>query len=237
MLQSLITPSTSLLLTYHLDLPNPVLPTPPLNYSPDPLKLLAFMATTVIKTHALAMLYVQKQARERSLPEPIIGLEEGVEGVLKGGNPGSDRVTSGAALKKYDGGCVLEVEFRRKSGRAINEWFWLAPPSHVAYSIAKSSGVTAIASKTRDKERLILLDDHPLFKTGPSATSTDVTLDSDMTDTTFNLGLTEKQRRDREGVVLPYMDAQKEQGWSGEGGRILYDMGVEDDFDEEEDEI
>jgi elongator complex protein 5 len=52
------------------------------------------------------------------------------------------------------------------------------------------------------------------------------------------LGLTEKQRRDREGVVLPYFDAQNESG-VGEGGRILYEMGVEDreDFDDEEDEI
>ena len=35
--------------------------------------------------------------------------------------------------------------------------------------------------------------------------------------------------------MLPYLDAQKGEG--GEGGRILYDMGAEDDFDEEEDEI
>jgi elongator complex protein 5 len=60
-------------------------------------------------------------------------------------------------------------------------------------------------------------------------------------ETTFNLGLTEKQRRDREGVVLPYFDAQREGGAAGpgEGGRILYDMGAEDreDFDDEEDEI
>jgi len=35
-------------------------------------------------------------------------------------------------------------------------------------------------------------------------------------------------------VVLPYFDAQK---GGGEGGRILYDMGEEDDFDEDEDEI
>jgi elongator complex protein 5 len=37
-------------------------------------------------------------------------------------------------------------------------------------------------------------------------------------------------------VVLPYFDAQQGNG-PGEGGRILYDMGEEDDFDEEEDEI
>lgn len=54
--------------------------------------------------------------------------------------------------------------------------------------------------------------------------------------TTFELGLTERQRRDRENVVLPYYDAQRGDG-VGEGGRILYDMGSEDDFDEEEDEI
>ncbi|KKY23799.1 putative killer toxin sensitivity protein [Diplodia seriata] len=61
--------------------------------------------------------------------------------------------------------------------------------------------------------------------------------EGDEMDTTFNLGLTERQRRDREGVVLPYFDAQRDDGGPGEGGRILYDMGVEDDFDEEEDEI
>ena len=49
---------------------------------------------------------------------------------------------------------------------------------------------------------------------------------------TFELGLSAKQRRDREGVVLPYCDAQQR-----EGGRILYEMGVEDDFDDEEDEV
>ena len=49
-------------------------------------------------------------------------------------------------------------------------------------------------------------------------------------------GLSEKERRDREGVRLPYLDAQNE-GGIGEGGRILYDMGVEDVFDDEEDEI
>ncbi|CAI4210480.1 unnamed protein product [Parascedosporium putredinis] len=53
---------------------------------------------------------------------------------------------------------------------------------------------------------------------------------------TFNLGLTDKQRSDREGIVLPYFDAQTDIG-GGEGGRILYEMGREDDFDDEEDEI
>lgn len=52
---------------------------------------------------------------------------------------------------------------------------------------------------------------------------------------TFSLSLTDKQKIDREGIVLPYFDAQKEGG--GMGGRILYVPGREDDWDEEEDEI
>ena len=58
--------------------------------------------------------------------------------------------------------------------------------------------------------------------------------ENELSGMTFDLNLTERQRQEREGVVLPYMDAQK---GGGEGGRILYDMGVEDDFDDEEDEI
>jgi elongator complex protein 5 len=52
--------------------------------------------------------------------------------------------------------------------------------------------------------------------------------------TTFKLDLSEREREARDKVVLPYFDAQKGEG---EGGRILYEMGREDDFDEEEDEI
>lgn len=81
-----------------------------------------------------------------------------------------------------------------------------------------------------------LLSDHPLFRSpeadGQGAEEDDI----ELMDATFSLGLTDKQRKDREGVVLPYFDAQTDVG-SGEGGRILYDMGREDDFDEEEDEI
>jgi elongator complex protein 5 len=83
------------------------------------------------------------------------------------------------------------------------------------------------------KEVVTLLDDNILYnppmERDPGAENEEPT-------STFELGLTDKQRRDREGVVLPYFDAQSGDG-PGEGGRILYDMGEEDDFDEEEDEI
>ena len=111
------------------------------------------------------------------------------------------------------------MDHRRKSGRGIEEWF-LVPSLG---SRASTSG--------RTREKIILLEDHPIYR--PQLV--DSGKETEAGDSTFNLGLTEKQKRDREGVVLPYFDAQKDGG--GTGGRILYDMGVEDDFDEEEDEI
>lgn len=160
-------------------------------------------------THSLSHLVAQKAARQRSLAQPVFGLAEDVEGVIAG---------MGSNDRK---GTVIEMEYRRKSGRGVRDWYWLP-----AFKTPDPDLVS-----TKQKERVILLDDHPLYRTAPSQLEEAVGLD-----TTFNLLLTEKQRRDREGVVLPYFDAQREDG-VGEGGRILYDMGSEDDFDEEEDEI
>lgn len=122
-----------------------------------------------------------------------------------GGNNGN----SGA------GALVLEMEYRRKSGRGVWEQFYF--PTH-------------------PKQNPTLLTDHPSFHhampsqdPGPEAPSA-----------TFELGITDAQRKVREGVVLPYFDAQNgDGGGGGMGGRILYEMGVEDmdDFDEEEDEV
>ncbi|RAL63616.1 hypothetical protein DID88_003660 [Monilinia fructigena] len=86
-----------------------------------------------------------------------------------------------------------------------------------------------------------LLDEHPSFAAPEISDNSTPNADADEgieADVTFNLGLTEKQKRDRENVVLPYFDAQKE-GGIGSGGKILYEMGAEDreDFDDEEDEI
>jgi len=75
------------------------------------------------------------------------------------------------------------------------------------------------------------LQDHPDYPSVEPSTTEETQLES-----TFSLGITEKEKQDREAINLPYFDAQKGDG-IGEGGRILYDLGVEDDFDEEEDEI
>ena len=194
---TLLQPSTlqssiSLVAVYHNDLiQHSAKP-----YSPSPLTLLTFLATTIITVHSLPILLAEKQARERSLSDPSFGLAEQKQGVLIGLKqkiPVSER------------GIVLQVEHRRKSGRGVLEWYFLP----------------------RSKD-IILLDDHPSFH--PSSSTIDPQPAS-----TFELNLTDRQRLERDGVVLPYFDAQKPSG--GQGGRILYDMTAEDDFDEEEDEI
>jgi elongator complex protein 5 len=48
--------------------------------------------------------------------------------------------------------------------------------------------------------------------------------------TTFNLGVTERQMKSKEEVVLPHFGAR-----GGSSGDIEYTLGVEDDFDDEED--
>jgi elongator complex protein 5 len=168
----------------------------------------------------------RKYARDKSLAEPSYGLEEGTEGVLRGLGSNDSR------------GIIVEMEYRRKSGRGVKETFFLS--SATSLSISTALPVTS-QSLAKERDRVILLVDHPLYKLSEQVTngapSVEGTQGADI-ETTFNLGLTEKQRKDREGVVLPYFDAQKlADGTAGEGGRILYDMGVEDDFDEEEDDI
>lgn len=116
----------------------------------------------------------------------------------------------------------MEVEHRRKSGRGVREWYFLPHEQKPQQSAASS----------RARETVILLEDHPAYK--PSVDEAAAGSEEIPESGTFELGLTDRQREAREGVVLPYFDAQK---GGGEGGRILYDMGEEDDFDEDEDEI
>lgn len=205
LLSSFITPTTSLLAVYHKDVPTLASTTHNDAYSPSTLTLLKYLATTIFTAHSLHHVLARKAARDRSHAEPVFGLQEGVEGGIQGlGANGVD-------------GIVLEMEHRRKSGRGVREWYCMAPSTE--------------ASSEHSRAALSLLEDHPSYRPVDKAASAD---SESRTESTFELGLTEKQRQDREGVVLPYFDAQK---GGGDGGRILYDMGSEDDFDEEEDEI
>ena len=203
---------TSLVAVLHTDVPVSNASTP---YSPRPLALLSYLATSIITVHSLPNLLATREARARSSAEPVFGLEEEIEGVVIGVNPWAK------CPRRDEEGVVLELEHRRKSGRGVLEWYFMP----------RTSRPRPIAAHPF-KERVILLDDHPLYRLKPN----EETADPELASLTFDIGLTQRQREQREGVVLPYFDAQKAEG-GGEGGRILYDMGVEDDFDEEEDEM
>ncbi|MCJ1312049.1 hypothetical protein MMC25_005723 [Agyrium rufum] len=215
--------SVSILATYHVDVPVPHdLLSQSSAYSPSPLTLLSYVATTILTVHSFYQVLAKKRARDRSLAEPVFGLDEEIEGVLM-------------ALPSEDAeerrGLVIEMEHRRKSGRPLSEWY------HLELDVGSQKAVQAFRpSKNASSSRMILLDDHPLYR--PQLKGLESLADNQGTGLegpTFSLDLSDKERRDREGVILPYFDAQTGEG--GVGGRILYDMGAEDDFDEEEDEI
>jgi elongator complex protein 5 len=139
-------------------------------------------------------------------------LAEEADGVLIGLKQDS------RTIKPADRGIVLELEHRRKSGRGVHEWYFLP-------ATRPTSSAQAV------KETVILLDDHPLFQKPKEEMSPE-----EHSDIPFSLSLTDRQRLERDGVVLPYFDAQNPSN-ANTGGRIVYEMGAEDDFDEEEDEI
>lgn len=215
-LSSIIMPSVSLVAVYHTDVPL-VLPRTVSEYEPHPLTVLSHLATSILRLSSLRQEIERQKARNRSIQEPEWGLREEREGVLIG--------LKGETKSEDYRGVVVEMEVRRRSGRAMTEKFFLLPLAGTTSSAASGKG-----SKT------FLLSEHPVFATPDSAGANGRAEEEEEPESTFNLGLTEKQRRDREGIVLPYFDAQTDIG-AGEGGRILYEMGREDDFDDEEDEI
>ncbi|KAI4120253.1 MAG: hypothetical protein LQ338_007150 [Usnochroma carphineum] len=233
--------SSSLLAIHHLDIP---LPLPSYHhYTPAPLPLLSYLATTILTLHSFPQTLAKKNARDRSLRDPVFGLAEEKEGVLTGmgGNAYYYFQNGGGG---GGGGMVLELEHRRKSGRAVREKFFLPSPT---IPTSSSSLVNDGGEDDRFKG-IMLLDEHPLFARPREEPTRGVSGEEEKGEGedlggTFKLGLTAKQREVREGVVLPYYDAQRRVGEGdkgggiGEGGRIVYEMGVEDDFDEEEDEI
>nr|POE46191.1 elongator complex protein 5 [Quercus suber] len=232
LLSSFLSPSVSLLAVYHTDIP---LPCPSQPYTPSPLTLLRYLATTLLTTHNLSHILSAHAARSRSLVAPTFGLAEDREGVVQGllvagKNDGGDDDGEGPGL-------VLELEHRRKSGRGVREWYFLPTSRPVRTTTTTTMPMTG----GKAGEGILLLEDHGAYRRITAAEEDrggkEDAAGERAVSTTFEMGLTERQRRDREGVVLPYFDAQKDGDGPGEGGRILYDYGSEDDFDEDEDEI
>jgi elongator complex protein 5 len=203
----------------HTDVP-PTPCTPASAYAPPALDLCRFLATTILSVKSFSHVLAARAAAQRSLAEPAHGLLAGAEGVVQSRGANDAR------------GVVVEAEFRRKSGRDESEVFFLRAPRAGDYGVPGAGK----AFGPLKGEFVVLLAQVEEFRAdvvGGGVGEGDGAAD---VQSTFNLGLTEKQKVAREGVVLPYFDAQKGEG-AGEGGRILYDMGEEDDFDEEEDEI
>lgn len=212
-------------------------------HEPHPATVLNHLATAVLRATNLPHAAARRRARDRSLPEPAFGLDEAREGVLVG-LKAAPAAVSASSSSSSPGAVVVEMELRRRSGRAVVERFVLEPALTL-------QGAATPAAAVASTGVLSLLSDHPAFAApetgagggggeggggGGGGGGDGAGADEELAETTFSLGLTDKQRRDREGVVLPYFDAQEDVG-GGEGGRILYEMGREDDFDDEEDEI
>lgn len=222
-LSSLMSPTTCILATYHIDVPLSLparvsVDTYPEN-APHPLTLLKYFSTTLISVHSFKHILAAKAARDKSLAPPVWGLDEDADGIVigLGSNPHE--------------GLVLEMEYRRKSGRGIRELYFLP----ISSGDRVGGGGTVL-----EKERAILLEDHPLWRLSEVVKQQESQLEKKedaMPQSTFELSITERQKKVRDEVVLPYFDAQQE-GSIGRGGAILFipDKNI-DDFDDEEDEI
>jgi len=98
---------------------------------------------------------------------------------------------------------VVSLEYRRKSGRTLLEKYNFSISSGQLGALVPSTTINAQDSSGIDFG------------------------------TTFNLGISQRQKQDKEGVVLPHFVAQKE--GQTEEGQIEYILDAEDDFDDEED--
>ncbi|CAK7229382.1 hypothetical protein SBRCBS47491_007227 [Sporothrix bragantina] len=239
LVSSLVAPTVSVIGLYHTDGTTDSTTTltstvPLLRGKPHPFRVLCHLATAVLRVMPLHEEVARKRARDRAEEEPTFGWAAG-EGWPYGYSDAARRyggrreLLAGQTPKETARrGLLLSMELRRRSGRAVVEQYVVVLGSPLPWQ----KGATPCQDVT-------VMADHPLFAAhdpGEASYDNQKGGDEDEPTSTFNLGLTEKQRRDREGIVLPYFDAQTDIGF-GEGGRILYDMGREDDFDDEEDEI
>jgi elongator complex protein 5 len=98
----------------------------------------------------------------------------------------------------------VELVHSRRSGRAIVASYLLNVKTHEINYIVKSTA-------TQEEDESLLTDL-----------------------TSFNLSMTEKQRRDKENVELPYLQAQEVGQGGAQGGAIIYHFEKDDDYDEED---
>lgn len=110
---------------------------------------------------------------------------------------------------------VVDIEARRKSGRGVG-----------GLVVMRKKGEEWVAEAVETVEG---------WKAEVNM-KMDTNVEEEGFSTTFDLSLTDEQKKKRDEVELPYFDAQKE-GGDNRGGRIVYVPEKVDDWDEEEDEI
>jgi elongator complex protein 5 len=110
LLSAFISPTVSLLATYHLDIPAVESADA---YTPSPLTQLKYIATTIFTVNNIQLLIAQKAAYDMSYAGPSSGLLTGISGVFQG-------LTANDLY-----GLEFDMEHRRKSGRVVNEFYYL----------------------------------------------------------------------------------------------------------------
>jgi hypothetical protein len=120
--------------------------------------------------------------------------------------------------KEGEDGVVINMEVRRRSGRGVVENFVVILPS------ATSSSSSLKGAALSD---VILLDDHPLYSSTPSGLGAagGSGQGEEEVETTFNLGLTEKQKptsmhRGRVGLQVQVKEEESYTIWAPRIERI-----------------
>ncbi|KAJ2779360.1 Elongator complex protein [Coemansia javaensis] len=107
--------------------------------------------------------------------------------------------------------CLVRLELKKQSGRVAHEL------SHFEADDRLRPVFSAVAL--------------PAEQAAPASPPAAAALPADVP---FSLGLTEKQRQDRAGVELPYLEAQQTTAATAAVGEIHYRLDAEDDWDEED---
>jgi elongator complex protein 5 len=110
LLSTFISPTVSLLASYHLDIPASEYASA---YTPSPLTQLKYIATTIFTVNNIQLLIAQKAVYDWRYGGHSSGLLASISGVFQGLS----------ANDLY--GLEFDMEHRRKSGRVVNEFYYL----------------------------------------------------------------------------------------------------------------
>ena len=189
---SIASPSTTIIATYHRDVPESIL----FNQSsndlidnyPSSLELLQFMATTICEISPILPNSIDDHHELNDMIE-VFNIPRGLNNSVFN----------------------LLLINRRKSGRSLRYNFQIDSKKH-EYILINGKENNANSSS-----------DNPINEAETPEMLQGLT--------TFNLTTSEKQRRAKEQVNLPFLEAQQ---YGSSGGAIVYEYEKDDDYDEED---